>query len=165
MRPRSALACLFALAFAASGCGRDCLPEPSADATPPDVRLTVSYVEAATGRQATRTGAVGDTTVAVDADAGTLVRVVYAAADSAGMRGLLLGATFQLTAGMGVHHQARRIPPVTASCPRAELTGEASFPGGGERRDLILSAAAENWAGRRAVTPDVVVRFRLPPRP
>lgn len=150
---------IVAVAAVLGGCGGDCLPAPASDATPPDVRLTVTYTDAATGRRAERTVTAHDSTVVVEARASGGASVVYAGADSSGMRGLVLSATYRLTVGFGTHREVVETPPVTASCPRAALSGEASFGGGGEPRDLALAAGAQNWAGLRAATAEVVVRF------
>lgn len=147
------------------GCGADCLPEPDADPTPPSAHLTVTYTDAATRQPAVHTIASGDTTATVRAAADAPIDVVYAGADEEGLRGIVIAATYQLAVGIGVHRESRMIPPVTSSCPRAELSGKARFPGTGERRNLVLSAAAENWTGRRSVTPNLIVELMPPSAP
>ncbi|QXD14062.1 hypothetical protein GQ464_011390 [Rhodocaloribacter litoris] len=150
------------LLFVAMGPGctpEHCLPRPSEDETPPVLRLEVSFTDAATGRRVTHTLAGSDPARTFRAVASTPVEVTYVASDPEGLRRVQLGVTYQTVAAAGAVRRSPVLEPVSASCPRAELSGTWSAAPPGDYRSLALGAVAENWVGLRAATPTYVVEL------
>ncbi|NNE36586.1 MAG: hypothetical protein HKN13_15235, partial [Rhodothermales bacterium] len=110
--------------FIAAGCAnRDCLPPPVADDSPPDLTLTIRFLDPASGLQTTRVVTAADSTLHVDARNAGGVTVVYTGRDAEGLRRLHLGATILTTVGVGIESRKVSNEPLTSACPVAELTG------------------------------------------
>ncbi|GIV57916.1 MAG: hypothetical protein KatS3mg042_0829 [Rhodothermaceae bacterium] len=145
-----------------AGCAsEECLPPPEADATPPALRLTVTYTDAVTGAQTTHTLADTSAAQTLYVQPGTPVEVTYAGEDPEGMRRVQLGATYVQLTVAGVVRRSPAIAPVKASCPQAVLSGTWSVPALAKEQALLLGVAGENWAGQPAGTPSL----RLEPGP
>ncbi len=137
----------------------DCLPEPSADSTPPHVRVSIAHTSPGSMTETTRVVTLADTTTLVRASRNERVRVTFAAEDSSGLRRLAPAVTVQQTVGIGVEREFVPIDPVTSSCPRAVLETRYEAHTSGRPRVLIVSAVAENWAGMRAAIEPISIRM------
>lgn len=151
---------LLVVGLGLAGCADDaCLPAPADDATPPGLRLEAAYTDAATGRQTTLALTADDSARTATARASEPVLLRFTADDAEGLRRLYPALTVQQTVGGGVRHESMRIAPVAADCPRPTLSAERTVPGAGKRQTLLVSAAAENWAGARRAAPNLTVRM------
>lgn len=137
----------------------DCLPEPSGDATPPQVRITIHYTPPGSATETTHVVTGADTTAIVRASRNEPVRVTFSAADSSGLRRLAPAVTVQHTVGIGVEREFVPIDAVTSSCPTPSLETRYSAHTSGKPRVLIVSALAENWIGARSSIEPTSIRM------
>lgn len=158
----SFIAVTLLVAVLAVGCASEpCLPEPEADATPPDVRLLVTYTDPDTRQRDSVLLTNADTATVVWADPAAAVTMVYAGADPEGMRRLALGVTIEQTVGVGARTRSPVIAPIEAACPAEHLRGEHTLQGGPAERSVLAGIVAENWGGQRASTPSLTIRQRV----
>lgn len=137
----------------------DCLPEPSADATSPKVRIAVHYTPPGATTETTHVVTDADTSAIVRASRSAPVGVTFSAADSSGLRRLAPAVTVQHTVGIGVEREFAPIDAVTSSCPVPSLEARYTAHTSGEPRLLIVSALAENWTGSRSSIEPTSIRM------
>lgn len=142
------------------GCASgDCLPEPSGDPTPPQVRIVVHYTPPGSMTETTYVVTDADTTTILRASRNASVRVTFSAADSSGLRRLAPAVTVQHTVGMGVEREFAPIDAVTSSCPVPSLEARYTAHTSGRPRVLIVSALAENWTGSHSSIEPASIRM------
>lgn len=147
------------LTMALFGCSSNCLPEPNADDTPPEVRIIAEYTSRPEGVVERVEIGSADSSVTLSADSDSPVHIIYVAADTSGVRRLIPGMTIQQTVGIGVERQHVSLGREDASCPRPTLEREHEVHGTGQKRALIITLGAENWVGLRSSIEPVTIRL------
>ena len=151
---------IIAILLLLTGCSsRDCLPEPANDPSPPAIRIVIHFTPPGSSTQTTHRITDADSSAVVSASRSRPVVIEFVATDSSGLRRLAPAVTAQHTVGVGVERQFVPIDEVRPPCPVAALRVEHEALTSGDRRVLIASAVAENWAGGRTVVEPITIRM------
>ncbi len=144
---RANISVLLSITLLAGACfDADCLPEPEHDASRPQVRVVVEY-SSPSGTRLRSEHVLGDSSTTLAADRRQPVILFFSASDASGLRSLSPSITIQQTVGIGVERSYVDVDPVTATCPRHELSYRHEIRSTGTGRSFLVTVVAENWVG------------------
>lgn len=139
----------------AGGC--TCLPAPTTDVTPPTTSITVEYYELG-GASASKSVAVGEPDVTINARKDRRITVMYAGADNEGVKKVQLQYDMHYSTGTTSVSPLLAEISQTAGCPRqAPLLDVKRFEPDGNPWQYAFNSLAINWVGTAARSGKVTV--------
>lgn len=127
-----------------------CLEEPESDATYPGLELVIKYYDGSRHRSLTLNQE--DAAAKITANKDYPVTILYSGQDEEGMKSIHLSVTVKKNILGQEQKREYNIMPLTASCPKAELSDTFIVEKEAGARTVDVQLKGANWLNMRSAT-------------